>query len=126
MSEYVAEARLENAYEYAQTPVKLTLNPITGGRSDERFEWTGMEENENLHVCVCVCVCVCVRGRGGGGGARLFFWGHMKNSCLLTFISLVYGILIVGLPMLFVHWNCFVLTFVAVEKDSIFGDLGGN
>jgi len=50
----------------------------------------------------------------------------MKNSCLLTFISLVYGILIFGHPMLFVHWNSFVLIFGAVEKDSIFGDLGGN
>jgi hypothetical protein len=50
----------------------------------------------------------------------------MKNSCLLTFISLVYGILIFGLPMLFVHWKSFVLAFGAVEKDSIFGDLGGN
>jgi hypothetical protein len=45
---------------------------------------------------------------------------------LLTFISLVYGILIFGLPMLFVHWNSFVLAFGAIEKDSIFGDLGGN
>lgn len=54
------------------------------------------------------------------------FFGHMKNSCLLTFISLVYGILIFGLPMLFVHWKSFVLAFGAVEKDSIFGDRGGN
>lgn len=56
----------------------------------------------------------------------VFFLGHMKNSCLLTFISLVYGILIFGLPMLFVHWKSFVHAFGAVEKDSIFGDLGGN
>ncbi len=76
MTEYVAEARLENAYEYANS--KLTLNPTTGGRSDERFEWSGMEENENLYVCVCVCVCVC--------GQAPVFYGHMKNSCLLTFI----------------------------------------
>jgi hypothetical protein len=39
---------------------------------------------------------------------------------------LVYGIFIFGLPMLFGHWNSFVLAFGAVEKDSIFGDLGGN
>lgn len=37
-----------------------------------------------------------------------------------------YGILIFGLPILFAHWKSFVHAFGAVEKDSIFGDLGGN
>ncbi len=115
MTEYVAEARLENAYEYANS--KLTLNPTTGGRSDERFEWSGMEENENLYVCVCVCVCV--------WASACFLWSY-EELMFANIYFLVYGIFIFGLPMLFGHWNSFVLAFGAVEKDSIFGDLGGN